>query len=87
MLNYIAYTIIDGIQNSKKTVLKSAVKNENLNGALVNFIDVETKCSKEIVDQVINLNTQIFVTTLNPKFFSEIVENYKLGKFVPWASK
>jgi len=83
-------TVIDTVQDNKKMLVKSFVTNEAVSSALTNFIDAQTKYTKEAFKVGIDTATAVLNETIKAqkeatkfdyiKFGEGIMKAYNKGK-------
>ena len=70
---------IDMVQSTKKQFVHAMVKDENLNKILVEFIDSQTKYTKEAIHKYIDTVSAVTAITTNKDFIQSCMN--------PWGVK
>lgn len=69
MITAIANTMIDAIQEGKKTFVSTFVKHDPLAQVLEQFVDAQTKYTKEAVATSIDVATKLAKLTTTKEYF------------------
>ena len=85
MFNSIAFTVIDAVQTGKKEFVNLFVKHDQLADVMYQYIDTQTKYTKDFVGTAINLSSDLFTTVTKPNFTKEVAQSYGLDKLSPIA--
>lgn len=82
MFNYYAYAFIDVVQTLKKQAVETLVPHDKLKQSLNEFVDIQTKYTKDMVDNFAKTGSSVGSLLMDKKFYEEVYENVKLFPFV-----
>jgi len=80
MFNTFAHTAIDAIQNSKKQVVATFVQHQSLKDILNQYIDTQSKYTKEVVTNSVDLLTAAGAIMSSKDFQNQYLKLFTPGK-------
>jgi hypothetical protein len=83
MIKSIAHDTVEMVQKSNKQIVTTFVKHEALADTMLQYIDTQTKFTKDVVDSTIANFVAFGTLFTNKDFGKELVSAYSLDKFVP----
>jgi hypothetical protein len=86
MFNSITNTAIDAVQTSKKHIVATFVKHENLADTINKFVDIETSYTKALFDNTNKTLSDMYSIFTNKNFISEIKESFNIPPVFDYAN-
>lgn len=85
MIKSIAHDTVELVQKGNKQIVTTFVKHEALADTMLQYIDTQTKFTKDVVDSTIANFVAFGTLFTNKDFGKELISSYGLDKFAPVA--
>lgn len=77
MLKSFGYTAVDAIQSAKKELVTRFVCDERLQSTLLNFVDGQSKYTKDAIDVGVDTFTSMLLLSTSGKYLKTFFPLYK----------